>query len=235
MAEISGLPTLKQAVDEYMFLSKQPESEYFRLLQLAIYAFKEAKMFHLKGFVSVKKLTVTDIKTIDLPSDYLKFIGVVVPISGQYWMLTEKDALVFSQSGASLNSDDEEGEDIDDGYWDDYRSSGGINRQGYIKLDEANNRVIVNSLTTGRTEVMLLYVSTGINEAGTATYIPARTVPMIHAYMRWKQVFYEQGVDDPRLKDAYYSEADKVRSISMPSLQELADGLSETYTQLPTR
>jgi len=234
MAEISGLKTLKQVAEELMLVSDRPESDYFRYLQLIIRGFREAKIYHLKGFAKVAKLTVSDIKTIDLPTDYMSFIAVVVPISGEYWTLTEKDTLVFSQSGASLDADDEEGEDIEDGYSITYGATGGINKQGYIKLDEVNNRVIINSLEAGKTEVFLIYYSSGINEAGTDTYVPDVIVPMLHFYVLYKDAIYN---DRPyeHLRDEYYRELDKVRYLQMPSLDAMRDALYEVYTSTPQR
>jgi hypothetical protein len=222
MAEISGLKTLRQAAEELIFVGEKSEGDYFRYLQLIIRGFKDSKLFHLKGFTKVAKLTVSDIKTIDLPDDYLSFVAVVVPLQGEYWGLTEKETLVFSQSGTTLDADDEEGEDINDSYSITYGATGGKNKQGYIKLDEANSRIIINSLAVGKTEVFLIYVSSGINEAGTDTYIP-------DAIAIYKNQPYEH------LRDEYYRELDKVRYLQMPSLEAMRDALYEVFTPTPQR
>jgi len=234
MAELSGLKTLKQVTDELIFLSGSPESDYFRLMQQAIRGFKDAKLFHLKGFTTVLKLTVSDIKTIDLPDDYLSFVSVVVPIQGEYWSLTEKETLVFSQSGASLDADDEEGEDINDSYSIHYGAAGGVNKQGYIKLDEANSRIIINSLAVDKTEVFLIYVSSGINAAGTETYIPDAIIPMIQFYVLYKDAIMHNRPFE-HLRDEYYRELDKVRYLQMPSLEAMRDALYEVFTSAPQR
>jgi len=199
-----------------------------------IRGFKDAKLFHLKGFTKVAKLTVSDIKTIDLPDDYLSLVGVVVPIQGEYWMLTEKETLVYSQTGLTLDTDDEEGEDINDAYTITYGATGGKNKQGYIKLDEQSNRIIINSLAVGKTEVFLLYVSTGVNEAGTDTYIPDAIVPMLHFYVMYKEAIYMNKPYE-HLRDEYYREQDKVRYLQMPSLEAMKDTLYEVFTSTPQR
>ena len=234
MAEISGLKTLKQVVEELIFVGKKPETDYFRYLQLVIRGFKDAQMLHLKGFTKVAKLTVSDIKTIDLPDDFMSLVAVAVPIQGEYWLLTEKETLVFSQSGLTLDEDDEEGEDINDAYSISYGATGGKNNQGYIELDEANNRIIINSLAVGKTEVFLLYVSSGINEAGTDTYIPDAVVPMLHFYVLYKDAIYNNEKYE-HLRDEYYRELDKVRYLQMPSLTAMRDALYEVFTPTPTR
>ena len=234
MAEISGLKTLKQATEELIFSSGASAENYFRYKQHIIRGFKEAKMLHLKGFTTVAKLTVTDIKTIDLPDDYLSFVSVVVPLQGEYWSLTEKETLVYSQSGASLDTDDEEGEDINDSYSLSYGATGGKNKQGYIKLDEINNRIIINSLEVGKTEVFLIYVSSGVNAAGTDTYIPDNIIPMLHFYALYKEAIYHNKPYE-HFKKEYEGELDKVRYLQMPSFDAIRDSLYSVFTSVPTR
>ena len=234
MEEISGLKTLKQVVEELIFVGEKSESDYFRYLQMAIRGFKDARLFHLKGFTKVLKCTVSDINTIALPDDYLSFVSVVIPIKGEYWSLTEKESLVFSQSGLALDSDDGEGVAVADDYFPHYGAKGGINNEGYIKLDEANNRIVVNSLSSGRTEVFLIYVSTGINEAGTDTYVPDAIVPMLHFYILYKDaLLHERNAES--LKREYETELDKVRYLQMDSMQTIRDVLYSTFTSAPTR
>ena len=234
MAELSGLKTLKQVVEELLFISERPASSYFKYLQLVIRGFRDAKLFHLKGFSKVVKLTVTDIKTIDLPNDYLSFIAVVVPIQGQYWTLTEDESLVFSQATTPLDEDDGEGVDIADTSSSTYGAVGGINTQGYVKLDEANGRIIINSLASGKTEVFLIYVSSGVKEAGTETYVPDAIVPMLHFYVLYKDAIY-QNKPFEHLRDEYYRELDKVRYLQMPSLTAIRDAMYKVFTQTPQR
>ncbi len=234
MAEISGLKTLKQVVEELIFTGDKSESDYFRYLQMAIRGFKDARLFHLKGFTKVLKIAVSAINTIALPDDYLSFISVVVPINGEYWTLTEKESLVFSQDVAPLDTDDGEGVEVSDSYMGSYGDVGGINNQGYIKLDENNNRIIVNSLEADREDVFLIYVSTGINKAGTDTYVPDAIVPMLHFYILYKDaLLHERPAEN--LKREYESELDKVRYLQMDSIQAIRDVLYSTFTSVPTR
>lgn len=238
MAELSGVKTLPQIVEEYIFLTKKPMDEYTRYMQLAINGFKEAKLFHLKGFAKIVKMTVSDIKTIDLSTltDYISFIAVGVPLNGEYWWLTERDAICFTQTGTTLDSDDGEGVDVNDSYFFGYQASGGVNREGYFKIDEANRRIVLNKLQSTRTEVFLLYVSTGVN-AGEATYVPERVKNMLFSYINWKdKLFTDQ---NPNLmamaKDDYFGEVDKLRYLETPSIQEFRDALMSVTNQLSDR
>ena len=238
MAEISGLKTLRQVVEEYMFLTKKDageEADYFRMYQLAIRALKKIKLFHLRGFATVLKCTVSAIKTIDLPSDYLSFIGVAVPVDGEYWFLTEKGKMVFSQTGGTLDEDAGEGVDVLDGYYMDYQSSGAINREGYYLIDEKNSRIILNSLESTTTEVYLLYYSTGINASDT-TYIPDRATEAIHAYMRLNDAYFSDELNKvPILEDQYNKRIDELRYLDYPRLTEFRDALYDVMNPLPQR
>ena len=98
MAEISGLKTLKQVVEELIFSSESSDSDYFRFLQHAIRGFKDAQLHHINGFTKVAKLTVSAIKTVTLPDDYMSFVAVVIPVYGLYWSLTENETVVYSQT-----------------------------------------------------------------------------------------------------------------------------------------
>jgi hypothetical protein len=234
MAEISGLKTLKQVVQELIFSSGRSEADYFKFLQFAIRGFKEAKMLHMNGFTKIAKLTVTDINTIALPDDYMSFIRVVIPINGEYWSLTEKETLVYSQTGSVLDTDDGEGEEINDSYAITYGDVGGKNTHGYIKLDEVNDRIIVNKLDADRTEVMLIYVSTGINEKGTDTYVPDRIVRMLHMYILYSDHLYKNQPYEHYLKE-YEREVDKVKFLEAPSFDAFRDALYEVFTSTPQR
>jgi len=236
MAELSGLKTIEEVAKHYMFMHKMPEEELIRCLQLTIDGLKKIKLFHLRGFETVVKLTVSAIKTIDLPDDYLNFIAVAIPVDGEYWFLTSKGRMVFSQDALPLDTDDGEGVDIPDGYYSDYQSSGGINREGYYKIDEKNRRIVLNSLQSTSTEVFLLYYSTGINAAGTATYVPDRAREAVLAYIDFG---YAMGEKDYRaasfLEDQYNKRVDELRYLEMPRLSELRDALYEVMNPLPQR
>ena len=236
MAELSGIKSIPDMVEEYLLLSKKPMDEYIRYQQLLINGFKEAKLFHLKGFPKVSKLTVSSINTIDLPDDYMSFVAVVVPLQGQYWALTEKNAIVFSQTGSTLDEDDGEGVDISDAYLFDYQSAGGVNREGYIRMDERNRRIVLNKLQNSRTEVFLIYNSTGVN-AGATTYIPERVKNMLFAYINWMDKVWtdQHPVAIKTSMDIYYGEVDKVKYLEAPSLQAFRDALWSVTNPLPQR
>ena len=113
-----------------------------------------------------------------------------------------------------------------------FYAKGGVNLDGYYKIDWDNRRIVLNSVT--RTEVILAYVSSGTNATG-ETYVPVKYEPALIAYIIWQDGRY----DSKKLKDSMYFEAQYNAEIRMlddgPNLQEYLDTLYSTYTMLPQR
>lgn len=232
--DTAGVKTLENVVQEFMFKSKRPEDEYHRMLQFAIDGLREMRMFHLKGVVRWAKLTLSSINTIAFPSDYASFVGVCVPVNGQYWFLTEKGRIIVTTTSGGQDSDKGEGVDINDSYFIGYPSAGGINQEGYYKIDDINRRIFINS--TDHTEVILLYNSSGVKYDGTDTYVPVRAVPAIHAHILYNDYVFSGRMD---LALAYRThldgEVDKLKYLESPSYHELRDALWEVTNSLPQR
>ena len=233
MAETSGLKTLKQVVEEFLLLSKRPKDEYFRFFQFAINGLRQLRVLHMKGTAKWDKLTLSANGTIAMPDDYVSFIGVVVPIAGQFWYLTEKEQLVITTTGGVIDPDEGEGVNIRDGSYGGYPDSGGRNREGYFKIDEPNRRIWINS--TDRTEVTLLYMSSGVNLSGTDTYVPVRAVDALHKYILNEDAIFT----NPNMAPFYALEKTKaidiLKYIEGPSAMEFKDVLYSLMNPLAKR
>ena len=233
MAETLGLKTLKQVVEEFLLLSKKPKDEYFRFFQFAINGLRQLRVLHMKGTAKWDKLTLSANGTIAMPQDYVSFIGVVVPIAGQWWYFTEKEQLVISTTAGVIDPDEGEGVDIRDGSYGGYPDSGGRNREGYFKIDEPNRRIWINS--TDRTEVTLLYMSSGVNLSGTDTYVPVRAVDALHKYILSEDAIFT----NPNMAPFYALEKTKaidiLKYIEGPSAMEFKDVLYSLMNPLAKR
>ena len=233
MAETSGLKTLDQVVEEFLFKTKKPKDEYFRFYQFAIDGIRKMRMLHMKGVTKWARLNISALGTIAMPSDYVSFIGVVVPISGQFWYLTEKNNIVITTTGGALDSDEGEGVDISDSYYMGYPATGGINREGYFKIDEPNRRIWINS--ADRTDVVLLYNSSGVNLTG-ATYVPQRAVEALHTFMLNKDAMYTGDANMASFYALELSKAiDELKYVEAPSAMEFRDVLYSIMNPLPQR
>jgi hypothetical protein len=91
---------------------------------------------------------------------------------------------------------------------------------------------MLNSVT--RTEVLLAYVSSGVNATG-ETYVPVKFEPAIVAYIVWQDARY----DARKLQVAPYFQQQYTYEINMldegPTLQEYIDMWLSTCTMLPQR
>ena len=233
MAETSGVKTLNRVVDEFLLKTGRDKDNYFKYEQFAIDAMRDMRMLYLRGVVKWAKLTISALKTISFPSDYVSFVGVCVPINGQFWFLTEKQNLVITTTGATLDATAGEGVDITDEFLIGYPASGGVNSEGYYKIDERNRRIFINSCDSDT--VVLLYNSSGVNTSGD-TYIPVRAVDAIEAYILYKDAIYSADFNKSALYERnYFNAVDKLKYIESPTLYELRDALYEVISPLAQR
>lgn len=236
MAETSGLKTLNQVVDEFLLKAKRPKDEYFRIEQLAIDGLRELRMLHMRGVLKWAKLAVSSINTVSFPDDYVSFVGICVPINGQFWFLTQKEAIVITTTGDPETQDADEGEGVDlvDDYFEGYTAPGGINSEGYYKIDDRNNRIFLTNCDY--TTVVLLYNSSGVNLSGDTTYVPQRVVNALEAHILYNEAVYSGDVNMATLYNRHFVNAlDKLKYIESPSLNEFRDALYEVMNPLSQR
>lgn len=229
MADTSGLITIKNVVDGFMFKTRADSSDFKLLYQLACEALIELNLWVLEDGRNLVKLNMTgnDIYIVDLPDDYLKFIAIGVPVNGKLVTLTRDNGIITTttESGGAetLDSDYGEGVDINSSYGYTYGATGGRNTDGYYKIDEANRRIVFRNVT--KTEVFLEYVSSGLS-LDSETYIPAIAKRAMESYMMWE--FYKYKIDFPESKIARY-ESDYINrkseliGLTLPTMSELAD------------
>jgi hypothetical protein len=236
MAETSGLKTLNQVVDEFLLKTKRPKDEYFRYEQFAIDGLRELRMLHMRGVAKWAKLNVSAINTVSFPDDYVSFIGICVPLNGQFWFLTQKERIVITTTGDPETQDADEGEGVDlpDQNIVGYSSVGGYNADGYYKIDDRNRRIFLTNCDS--TKVVLLYNSSGVNLSGTTTYVPQRIINALEAYILYQDAVYSGDMNMAVLYDRNFINAiDKLKYIESPSLMEFKDALYEVVSSLPQR
>jgi hypothetical protein len=231
-----GVVTLKQIVKSALWQAKRPPSDYRMFYELAYRGYRELRLHHVQEGVRYAKLTPNSINCVDFPEDLVEFVGIGVPVNGKLVPLTRNDDIVITTTlvGAveTQNSTSGEGVDIIDSNTTGFYAKGGINYDGYYKVDWENRRIMLNSVT--RTEVILAYVSSGTNAEG-ETYVPVKYEPALIAYIVWQDSRY----DDKRIAIAQYFEQQYNKEIlnldEGPTLQELLDTWISTYSDLPKR
>lgn len=231
-----GVVTLNAIVKNALWQAKRPSSDKARFYEFAYRGYRELRLHHVREGVKLSKLTPDAINCIDFPEDMIDFVGIGVHVNGKLSLLTRNDDIIITTTlvGAVETQDNDSGEDVDiyDSNTDGYYAKGGVNYDGYYKVDWENRRIMLNSVT--RTEVVLAYVSSGTNATGD-TYIPVKYEPALIAYIMWQDSRY----DDKRIAIAQYYETQYIKEIQNldegPTLQEYLDVLYSTYTLLPSR
>ena len=197
-----------------MFKSNIQSSDYFLMYQFAIDGYRDLNMYHFGSQgVNYSKSTVSDVKTINLPDDYIGFIRLYLPYNGQEWALTENTdiikTLTLDGGDYTLDSDYGEGVDINDGSTGLYGSVGGKN-SNYYAIDEANRRIHVN--LDVNSELVLVYKSSGISLDDTS-YIPIQAEPVIEMYMKWQLALHRgTKADAEYFKNEYNEQVTKLRN-----------------------
>ena len=252
-----GLITLRYCVMSTVNeLNEEPMQYYRRYMQLAIDGFRELKIKYINAPKVAYLAVDTDTKTVQLPTDYVDYVKIAVTQNGQVWTLTRNDKLHLPkgyQCGVDiLTSSRQELENIDTSSWggyyftdhlysgrwvtDMYAIGGGFNT-AYYRIDEERRQIVLNG-TVPNDEIILEYISTGINLCED-TLIPVQALGAIKAYIHWKRVEYDPRVpmgEKARKEALYYVQ---VRDLNfnedMITLDEYFDQLYETFKQTPKR
>lgn len=236
MIHTEGVTTLKNIVKLALKQGKRRPSDEPFFYELAYRGYRELRLHHVQEGVRFAKLTPDVINCVNFPEDLVDFVGIGVHVNGKLVLLTRDDDIIITTTlvGAveTQSSTSGEGVDILDSNTTGFYAKGGVNYDGYYKVDWENRRIMLNSVT--RTEVILAYVSSGTNATG-ETYVPVKYEPALIAYIVWQDSRY----DDKRIAIAQYFEQQYKNEIMNldegPTLQELLDTWISTYSDLSRR
>lgn len=232
MADTSGVVTIKDIVNEYVMLTKT-DYGYPEIYQIACQGIREVNLWYKNDSKRTVKLTMNTNNIVSLPSDYLSFIQVAVPLNGEYYTLTERNSIIETtteSSGAEiLDPEYGEGVDVADQIYENYGSTN-RNPEGYYKLDEAKRRIVFRNLK--RSQVFLTYKSSGLSTSE-QTVIDAKARPLIEAYIRKKVAYYKDEAISRQqlLRQVYDEERSKLIGLEMPSIFVLEDMFKNEQNQ----
>ena len=236
MSHTNGLISVKQIVQKALWKAKRTEDQYYLFYECVCDGVRELRLHHVKEGLKLVKLTQSAIGTVDFPSDFVSFRAIGVPVNGEFHWLTMKDDMVITTTLVSQvetqDSEDGEGVDILDNTTAGFYAKGGVNVDGYYRIDWDGRRIFLNSTT--RTEVVLAYISSGI-ELSEETYVPVKYEGALIAWAIWQEARY----DEKRLQVAqYYEQQYRNEVIQMGddyTIEEYLDAWISTYSMLPSR
>lgn len=228
MAELSGLVDLKQVCKGLVYKMSLDPYYYTKFYQFGIDGITQLKLYTL-GETKVEKLEMdADLNTVTLPSDYLKFIDIGIPIGGDLWSLTRRNKMIDTTT--LLNGQETYNSDLNEGDWTYYvqKGAGGRNSR-YYTIDEKNRRIVISGIEV--TTIWLVYISTGIN-VDEATYINRAVKPAIEAFVRWQFVLNDPKAPAnkiPIYARDYRIQKNKLKRLKLPTLTQIRDSLAETF------
>ena len=175
---------------------------YMFIAQLVIEGYGELALWHLDT-IEVVYLRMSSAKTVDLPTDFVDYTKIGIPVNGKLKILTKKDNVLLPRSfadGAPVgNTDDANAGTGSIFFVDHFRNGqftaglyglpGGLDNAFY-RIDR-ENRQIVFSGSIPRSEIVLEYVSSGIKLSG-QTNIPRETLPALQSYVAWKMIIWDK-------------------------------------------
>ncbi len=170
---------LKDATDENF-------KRYYRWVQRG---YKQLRIFKLP-LDKAETLTIqTGIRCVILPKDYVSFVAIgktyenrFIPFSLKSDLLPNTTESCGTETQTDMLDTHEHGEG--------YSAGGGVNFW-YYRLDEENNRILIDGETL--TEATLFYKSTGINLTG-ETLIPVIAEEVLIAWVHWQEALNDKSI-----------------------------------------
>jgi hypothetical protein len=237
MAETNALVTVEQAVTDYLLAFKKTTEDYIIYVRHACTLLTDF-MIHTSQEARSEKIAVSALGIIEMPDDLIKLHDVCIPRNGEWWTMTERSGKVntttFTGFVEGQDSTFGEGVDVKDGITTTFGARGAVNDYYYM-VDYKARRIFVDGIKSDT--VLIKYVSSGISTTAT-TYIPILVIPMLEAYLLWKESFWIDKLArerDSRYND-YRNEKLRVRNvINGMTTAQWNDIIWGSFTQTPKR
>jgi len=222
----SGTVTISYVVMSVLNRLRDYSMRHYSFLeQIVIEGFTELNLWHTNN-IEVVYLRMSEAKTVDLPCDYVDFCKIGIPINGQIRVITRnKDILlprkfqdgqdvgntdgVPSITGAVFFADHFRNGQFVGGL---YGLTGGLD-EVFFDIDRERRQIIFYG-ELPRAEVVLEYISSGVNLTGT-TIIPREAVPALRQYALWQLIENDPKVpssEKDRKKMQYEEQVEALRS-----------------------
>lgn len=230
--DTSALITFDQLVQGMMLKGVHPESDYTRMIQIAIDGYRELNLTVLPDGRSIEKFTMDSNNIIYMPDDMILVNRVCIPSDGVMWPLTNNEEIVpttsFVGGAETLDSNDGEGVNISStGVF--YSTKGRVNIEGYFRPDYRKRRIIFRNVS--RSEVLIDYTTSGISLTE-VSYIPIYAKTALEAYIRL-HLEYNNAIPNPNniaiFQDLFNSQKAICRGIKF-SLTDFLDTVYKTFS-----
>lgn len=211
---------------------------YKFLTQIAIEGFtEEFALFHIGNSLEVVYLHMSVAKTVPLPADYISYTKIGIPINGMLRVITRNDNILLPRTfddtgvaignyyGAAIGAENLSGLIFFTDHYHNGQYVGGLYGlpgsvdDAYYRID-MENRQIVFSGSTPRSEIVLEYIGTAFKPDG-SSLIPREVVAPLRAYVLWQMI-----ENDPRIA---YNEKER-RKREFTELTEALRSLKNAFS-----
>jgi hypothetical protein len=220
-------------------------------MQIAISGYKVLNLWHLDN-IEVVYLEMNTAKVVTLPTDFVDWLKIGIPINGKLRVLTNHKQILlprtFSDGTPVGNTDADDTVDAASlVYFSDhfrggqfvgglFGMSGGVD-DAYYRFDREMGTIVFTGSVT-RSQVVLEYISSGVKATG-STMIPIECEPALRTYVLWQRIEYDTRTslnEKQRRKVDHEEEIEALRTFqSVFTCEEYRRMLYKTYRQTPKR
>lgn len=229
-------------------------------LKWALDGYRELNLFSLPCIKTVC-LPVSNILTIDLPDDYVKYTAIGIRLKNHIFLLGRNDDMLLRRDDdcevpiETVVQKPDHFAGIFPYYYffsgvfrngqyvgEQYAQGGGWSRKGYYKIDEEMHRIQFSGMIP-KTEIILEYKSTGLSCDGSVE-VPNQAISALNAFVHWQRVEHDEslkglrnyGMQVDRKERLWKIEFNKLKHYNlMFTVQEFLDAKWRTIKQTPKR
>jgi hypothetical protein len=228
-------------------LEDYTERQRERFTVIAIAGYRELN-FTVINSIKVVYLQMDDILNVKLPTDYIRYIKIGMPIGNRIWNLTVDDTILLGRSIACGEDANElftttnptpvgygyffTGHYRDGQYINGLYGVGGGYRKAYFKVDKERG-VITFDAPVPRSTIVLEYKSDGISAQ---TLVPKEAINTIVAYIHWRRNVNKDNATRERFKIDFLEEERALKSLNAAfNVTEYLDMMYDTTYQTAKR
>ena len=230
--------TIRRVVNKCRARGRISEAEDMDLFQLVIDTMKDLSLFTLP-YKQITKITVDGLGRVQLPKDYLMFLGIGVPRNGRVFTFTKDKSVVQSTDETyiyeAVNTEYGEGQSLPVNTSYQYASGGGLSNTNFV-LNERRGFIQLTDFIG--TEATLFYVSSGISDSPDGVTIPLIAEEAVIAGVLWKHIVYDPNanINVARERERLYGDAQlDIKRLSFPTVDEILDAYYKDLYQTVKR
>ena len=230
--------TIRKVVNKCRARGRISEAEDMDLFQLVIDTMKDLSLFTLP-YKQITKITVDSLGRVQLPKDYLMFLGIGVPRNGRIFTFTKDKSIVQTTDQTyaveAVNTEYGEGQKLPLVVSYAYGAGGGLSNTNFV-LNERRGFIQLTDFVG--TEATLYYVSSGISESPDGVTIPLVAEEAVIAGVLWKHIVYDQNanINEKRERERLFGDAElDIKRLSFPTVDEIMDNYYKDLYQTVKR